>query len=280
MRQLIVESVVLALVAGAVGLVLAIWGADALVALAPANVPRLAETRTDGWVLAFTFGAALISSLLFGLAPALQVSKVDLERCALKQGGTRGSAGGAAGRIRSALVIAEIALSVVLLAGAGLLIRSFEALLDVDSGFRPERVLIARTSFPASVDEKSRARAVRFFDDLIADVRTLPGVSARNASTEGPPGTSLHDGGYWIDRLPPLEELSVTAPQAVFVVGAPGMFETLQIPMKMGRDFSTADTADALFVAVINEALAKRSFPGASPIGHLDFLRPRFRSPE
>jgi len=268
-RQLIVESVVLALVAGAAGLVLAIWGADALVALAPANVPRLAETRTDGWVLAFTFGAALISSLLFGLAPALQLSKVDLND-ALKQGGTRGSTGGAAGRIRSALVIAEIALSVVLLAGAGLLIRSFEALLDVDNGFHPERVLIARTSFPASSDEKSRARAVRFFDDLIADVRTLPGVSAA-ASTEGPPGTSMHDGGYWIDRLPPLEELSVTAPQAVFVVGAPGMFETLQVPVKMGRDLSTADTAETPFVAVINEALAKRAFPGANPMGHVIF---------
>src|SRR4029077_2303646 len=120
-RQLITESLMLALASGMVGLILAVWGADALIALAPKNVPRLGQTGIDAWVLVFTFGVSLLSSLIFGLAPALQASRVDLNN-ALKQGGTRSVLGGGAGRMRSALVIAEIALSVMLLTGAGLLI--------------------------------------------------------------------------------------------------------------------------------------------------------------
>src|SRR5262249_19935899 len=123
-RQLITESLVLAVASGVAGLLLAIWGSDALVALAPSNVPRLAEAGIDGWVLAFTLGVSVLASLLFGLAPALQASCVDLNE-ALKQGAARVVLGGRAGRMREALVVAEIALSVVLLAGAGLLIKSF-----------------------------------------------------------------------------------------------------------------------------------------------------------
>ncbi len=275
-RQLIVESLVLALGGGAAGLVLAIWGADALVALAPSNVPRLAETGTDGWVLLFTLLISVVSSVLFGLAPALQASKVDLN-VALKQGGARSVTGGGAGSIRNALVVAEIALSVVLLAGAGLLVRSFQALLSVDNGFKPEKILVAETSFPAS-GEEGRMRGVRFYNGLVADVRTIAGVSAVGTEV-ATPGSVHSNGGYWIDHLPPPSELSVHAPQAVFSVVGPGAFNALGIPLKAGRDLSDADTLEAPFAAVINEELARKSFPGQNPIGRsifcgLDSMKP------
>jgi putative ABC transport system permease protein len=268
-RQLIIESMVLAAISGVAGFILAVWGADALVALAPASVPRLAETRTDGWVLAFTLGISILSSVLFGLAPALQVSKVDLND-ALKQGGGRSVAGSGGGRIRNALVVAEIALSVVLLAGAGLLIRSFQALQNVDNGFRPEKVLVAKTSYPASTSADSRMRAVHFYEGLLDDLRHAQGISAVGASMIAP-GNVQSNGGYWVDRLPPMNELNVYAPQAVFSIVAPGTFETLGTALKSGRDFNSADVYDAPFVTLINEALAKKAFPGQDPIGRTIF---------
>ncbi|HYL77853.1 MAG TPA: ABC transporter permease [Bryobacteraceae bacterium] len=263
-RQLITESLMLALASGVVGLILAVWGADALIALAPKNVPRLAETEMDLWVLAFTFGVSLVSSLIFGLAPALQASRVDLNN-ALKQGGTRSVLGGGAGRIRSALVVAEIALSVVLLTGAGLLIRSFQALGNVDLGFKPEKILVASTSVPTS-NLKDAQRATQFYKGLLTDVASLPGVSAAGA-TAAPPGSIRSNGGYWIDHLPPREKLGLTSDQAVFTVVAPGTFQTLGIPLRIGRDFNAGDVYEAPFTAVINEELARKSFPGQDPIG-------------
>ena len=267
-RQLITESIVLAVLSGLAGLLLSIWGSSALVALAPSNVPRLAETGVDGWVLAFTFGVSVVSSLLFGLAPALQASRVDLND-ALKQGAARAVIGGAAGRMRSALVVAEIALSVMLLAGAGLLIKSFVALHNVALGYRPENVLVMRTSVPAADLEGAR-RSTRFYKSLLPEIATLPGVSAVGA-TRVPPGRVSSNGGYWIDYLPPLNQLSVTAPQAVYSVVAPGAFAALGIPLKRGRDFDDADGYEAPFTAVINEALARKAFPNQDPLGRLIF---------
>ena len=274
-RQLITESMVLAVASGIAGLLLAIWGSSALVAIAPRNIPRLAETSIDGWVLAFTFGVSVLASLLFGLAPAIQASKVDLND-SLKRGAAR-SVGGGAGRIRAALVVAEIALSVVLLAGAGLLMRSFVAMHNVALGFRPEHVLVMGASVPAS-DLESRRRAARFYRDLLAEAAALPGVSAAGA-TWSPPGHVGSWGGYWIDHLPAPEGLTVSAPQAVFSVVAPGTFATLGIPLKRGRDFNDSDIYDAPFTALINESLARRSFAGQDPIGRsiycgLDSMKP------
>jgi len=266
-RQLITESAVLAVASGLAGLLLAIWGSNALVALAPKDVPRLAETSIDAWVLVFTFAVSLAASLLFGLAPALHASRVDLND-ALKQG-ARAGAGGGAGCMRAALVVAEIALSVVLLAGAGLLIKSFIALHNVALGFLPEKVLLMGASVPAS-DLDSARRATRFYKDLLAEVAALPGVSAAGAERT-PPGTVSSFGGYWLDHLPAPEEFSVTAPQAVFSVVAPGTFAALGIPLKAGRDFHSGDTYDAPFTAVINESLARKSFAGQDPIAHTIF---------
>jgi predicted permease len=264
-RQLITESLVLAAASAAAGLLLALWGSNALVALAPANVPRLAETQIDGWVLGFTFGVSVLASLLFGLAPAIQASKVDLND-ALKQGAARSVAGGA-GRIRSGLVVAEIALSVVLLAGAGLLIKSFVALQNVALGFRPENLLVMSASVPASGSASVR-QGLRFYRDLMIEAANIPGVSAVGA-TRIPPGRGGgSNGGYWLDHTPQAQELSVSSPQAVFSIVSPGAFAALGIPLKSGRDFNDHDTEDAPPEAIINEALARKSFPGQDPIGH------------
>jgi predicted permease len=266
-RQLITESAVLALLAGALGVAMAFWGSRALVALAPADVPRLAEASIDGRVLLFALGVSLVASLLFGLAPALQVIRTDLNT-ALKQSVQRTAGGGSlADRMRQALVVAEIALSVILVAGAGLLIKSFVALQNVSLGFQTERVLVAEASVPAS-DLESARRATRFYRDLLPRVRAIPGVL--DAGAIGVPlGDTRSDGGYYIDHLP--ATFNVSAPNAVFSVVAPDTFTTAGIPLLAGRDFNEGDTYDAPFVAVINEALARQAFPNQDPIGHSIF---------
>jgi len=273
-RQLITESFVMALLAGAVGVLLALWGSRLLVALAPGDVPRLSDAGIDARVLAFAFGVSVLASLLFGLAPALQTLRVDLNK-SLKQGTARASGGSIADRMRAALVVAEIALSMMLLTAAGLLLKSFVALQNVTLGFRPERVLVMEASVPAS-DLESARRATRFYHELLPQLRSIPGVLSAGA-TRGVPGHPTSDGGYWIDHLP--AELNVSAPQAVFSVVAPGAFATLGIPLLQGRDFNDSDTYDAPFSAVINEKLARDAFPGQDPIGHmiycgLDSLNP------
>jgi putative ABC transport system permease protein len=263
-RQLITESLVLAMVSGAAGLLFAKWGSDALVALAPGNVPRLAESGIDGWVLAFTLGISLAASLLFGLAPALQVSRVDLSE-ALKLGAVRAVAGGHGGHMRGALVVVEVALSVVLLSGAGLLIRSFIALENVALGFRPEHILVMESSVPAA-DLAGARRATRLYKDLLTGLATLPGVSATGA-TRTLPGNIESSGNYYIDHLP--SAFSVTGPDAVYSVVTPGAFAVLGIPLKSGRDFNEADGYDAPFTAVVSEALVRKAFPGQDPLGRM-----------
>jgi putative ABC transport system permease protein len=263
-RQLVTESLLMALAAGAAGLVLAAWGAEALVALAPTDVPRLAEAHIDPGVLAFTFGISVLASLLFGLAPALQLSRTDLNE-ALKQSASRAVTGGGTGWIRSALVAGEVALAVILLAGAGLLIRSFSALHDVALGFRPENVLVMETSVPASEKLESVRSAARFYSTLSAEIAALPGVSAVGA-TRSLPGKAGSNGDYRVDRLPVPGETN--NPQAVFSVVTPGTFAALGIPIVRGRDFNDADQYEAPFTVIINQALARKTFPGQDPIGH------------
>jgi predicted permease len=183
----------------------------------------------------------------------------------LKQGGAGAVTGGRSGRLRSALVIAEIALSVTLLAGAGVLIKSFVALSNVALGFRPEHVLVMKTSLPISGPE-GEARARHFFKQLLSRISLLPGVSAAGA-TMAPPGNVASAGGYWVDHLP--ERLTFNPLDAVFSVVTPGTFAALGIPLKRGRDFKDRDAVDAPRTAVINETLARKAFPGQDPIGHI-----------
>ena len=267
-RQLVTESLLLALLAGILGLVLAYWGSKTLVALAPADVPRLAEVGIDRWVLAFTLGISVITSLLFGSIPALYASKVELTD-ALKQGGSRIASGGRMAGIRGALVAGEIALAVTLVCAAGLLIKSFVALQNVALGFRPENVLVMRSTVPAPAFPVGVERTRQFFKEMLARIGKLPGVLAAGA-TMAPPGYVDSTGVYFIDRVPPQSEWG-RAPSVAISVIAPGTFAALGIPVKSGRDFSDSDAPDRPFVAVVNEALARQSFRNEDPLGRTIF---------
>jgi putative ABC transport system permease protein len=263
-QQLLVEGLVLAGIAGLAGLAVAFWGTKALVAVAPGNVPRLAETGIDINVFAFTLATCVIVSVLFALPPALHASRIDVGD-PLKGGATRSVLGGRAGRLREGLVVAEIALTLVLLAGGGLLIRSLIALQHVSLGYRPEHVLVMEATMPAAGQDGRRANA--FFSGLLAEVATLPGVEAAGA-TMAPPGYVDADSGYYIDYLP--ETLDVRDSRirpAVMSVIAPGTFAALGVPITRGRDFRDSDTRQTAGVAIINEAIAREAFPGQDPIG-------------
>jgi predicted permease len=258
-RQLITESSLLALLAGVAGLALAYAGAKALVALAPGNLPRLDEIAIDRSVLAYTLGISMITSIMFGLIPALSSSKVGLSD-ALKMGGSRSVTGGGMARLRGAFVVAEIALAVVLLSGAGLLIRSFVALQNVALGFRPEKVLVMKATVPAPLPA-----ARQFFKSILPQIAAVPGVSAAGASNVLP-GHTQSIGPYYLDRMPPNANLA-SAPSTAITIAAPGVFAALGIPLKAGRDFNESDTTDRAPVAIVNESLARKSLSGENPIG-------------
>ncbi|MBV8906561.1 MAG: ABC transporter permease, partial [Acidobacteriia bacterium] len=266
-RQLVTESLLLSIVAGLLGIVLAAWGSKALVALAPAELPRMAETAIDRWVLAFTFGISVITSVLFGLVPAIYASRFELSD-ALKEGGTRLVSGRGLVRVRGALVVAEIALAVTLVSGAGLLLKSFVALNHVALGFRPENVLVMRATVPGSFQEAT-PRARQFFREMLAQIGRLPGVLAAGA-TMAPPGSIDSSGGYFIDRLPTPPDWT-KAPAVVLSIITPGTFAALGVPVKLGRDFSDSDTPERPLVAIVNEALVRQSFGNQSPLGRKIF---------
>ena len=260
-RQLITESLLLALVAGVCGIVLASWGVQALVALSPAEIIRLTEIRIDWGVLAFTLGISLATSVFFGLVPALHASKVDLIDV-VKQGGSRSVVGGRTVRTRGMLVVAEVALAVVLLTGAGLLIKSLMALRQAELGFQPENVLVIKAT-----GARARAENDVFFGQLMARLATLPGVAAVGA-TSIPPGdfSNAGTGGHFIDRIPEQRDRG-REPETVMTIVAPGSFAAFGIPLKSGRDFNDGDSADRPLVAIVNEALVRTSVAGQDPIG-------------
>ncbi|HET9358542.1 MAG TPA: ABC transporter permease, partial [Vicinamibacterales bacterium] len=257
-RQLLTESCVLAGTAGLAGLLLASVLMKGVVAFAPADLPRLDEVRMDMTVAFFAIGLSLVSTVLFGLVPALHASRLNVSD-GLKQGGSKATASKTGTRLRSTMVVAEVALSVVLLAAAGLLLRSFLTLQHQDLGFTTDRVLVAFTEHPV----KDR---IRFFADVLDRLRAVPGVSAAS-------GVALLGMGveprpprdYFIDGRP--EGRSGERAQAEFHDITGDYFRTLEIPMRAGRDFSRTDTVDGPRVAIINEALARTAFAGESPIG-------------
>jgi predicted permease len=264
-RYLLVESSIIAVLGGAAGVALASWGVEALLALAPTALPRATAIQIDGMVLTFTLALSLAVSLLCGLAPVAQTTKVDLAD-ALKQGGTRGSLSAASGRFRGGLVVFEIAVSMVLLIGAGLLIRSLSALANTDWGFNSEKLLVMQSQMGYSSLEQAQ-RVTRAYTEILREVRGVPGVIEASA-VFGVPGAYGSNGGYFLEGGPGFRELGMArTPQADFVVATPGYFKTLGIALKAGRDFSERDQYDADFVTVINEALAKRTYPGENPIG-------------
>ncbi|MGH9163480.1 MAG: ADOP family duplicated permease [Vicinamibacteraceae bacterium] len=261
--QLLTESVVLAALSATFGLGLAHLLVRALVTLSPADLPRLDEVRVDQTVMLFALGLSVASVLLFGLVPALHASRLDLSD-ALKQGGSKGAVSAGTGGARSALVVAEVALSVVLLIGAALLLRSFQVLHQVDVGFATERVLLAHTSYAQNAEEDGR-RAVAFYQDLLERVRGVPGVRDAAGASHAPLSGASTDAGYHIEGRP--EPPPGESDSAEMQVITPRYFRVLGIPLRLGRDFDARDTLGRQPVAIINEALAREAFQGQSPLG-------------
>jgi putative ABC transport system permease protein len=263
-RQLLTESVVLGTAAAVCGVWFAQVGVVALRALAPVELPRLDEARVDGLVLLFALVVAFAASVLFGLAPALQISRVRLVD-GLRQSGKGTSIGGRGAWARSSFVVAEIGLAVVLVFGAGLLARSLVALASVEMGFVTEQLLVLNTAVPVrTIAEAPRATA--FYRDVLADVRAMPGVAAAGAVTSLPTAVRSN-GSYAIGGQSTLQEAGIRLPNALFTVNTPDYFRTLRVPFKAGRDFNDGDTFEATPVAIINESLARRSFPNQDPVG-------------
>ena len=264
-RQLLTESCVLAGLAGLAGLLLASMLVQGVVALSPADLPRIDDVRMDTTVLLFALGLSLMSTALFGLVPALHASRLNLSD-ALKQGGSKATVSRASTRLRSVLVVAEVALSVILLATAGLLVRSFLALQHVDLGFTTDRVLVAYTEYAVTEDLADIRARSRFYADVLDRLRAVPGVSAASGVAYlgmGREPRAPRD--YFIQGRP--EGQPGERPQAEFHAITADYFKTLEIPVRAGRDFDRTDTPERPRVAIINETLARTGFPGESPVG-------------
>ena len=259
--QLLTESVLLALLGGVLGLLLAAIGLHALRALSPGNIPRLQDISMDGRVLAFTSAVVLLTSVLFGLAPALRSLCVNLS-ATLKEGG-RGLVTGHH-RLRTLLVVVEIALSLVLAVSAGLLIRSFARVQQIEPGFEPQSVLSMRLALfgPAYSDENRRAN---FYQELLDRVRQLPGVESAGVVSILPLAGGVSWGGIAIEGYDAAAGQS--AIQADQRIASVGYFETMRIPLIKGRFFNEQDRKDSPRVAIIDENMARAYWPNANPIG-------------
>ena len=262
-RQLVIESVLLAIVGGVFGTLLALWGVDLLLAAAPEGLPRIDEVGVNGTVLLFTAGVTALTGVLFGIFPALSAARANVSGM-LKEG-MRGSSGGVASRrARNSLVMAEMALAVVLLVGAGLLIRSFSKLIAVDPGFRAERVITFSIAAPdTKYGQYAQRRAL--VTDLIERLKRVPGSQGAAVVTGLPLSnmmmrTSAHIVGTPQERP---AERKITDVAMV----TPGYFATMGIPLVSGRDFTDHDGSGAPVVAIVNQEFVKRYFPNENPIG-------------
>jgi putative ABC transport system permease protein len=263
-RQLLTESVILALMGGALGLVLAAWGVELLVALSPGNLPRLEEVGLDARVLAFTLGVSALTGVVFGILPALSASKADVA-VSLKEGGSRGStAGRGARRLRSSLVVAEIAITAVLLAGAGLMVRSFAAVQSVDPGLRADRVLTFDFALPMTAYKEAPQRAA-FYEQLTARAAAIPGVEHAAIVDALPMTGNTNVLAFVVEGRPPLPPEKVQDAEMFSV--APGYFDVMGIPLLRGEPLTERHRADVPTVVVINETMARRYFPGEDPVG-------------
>ena len=260
-RQVLTESVVLALVGGALGVGIAVAGVRLLVAL-QRGAPRLADSHVNMPALLFTLGVSLLTGLLFGLAPALQAGRADLVP-ALKEGGRGTSGGTSRQRTRAALTVAEVALAVVLLAGSGLLMRSFAKLTAVDPGFQPSHVMAGMVSLPRARYPGIEQTRVTL-DQLLAKVRAIPGVQSATLGSDLP---ICCQGQSTISFASRPETDEGRLPLLNVAVVDPEYFETLQIPLVSGRHIETGDRTGQPLVALVSERVAKKFFAGASPIG-------------
>ncbi len=261
-RQLLTESLLLGCTGGAVGVALGAWGARGLVSLVPQgiSIPRLDQTHMDTTVLAATLGVAVLTGILFGLMPAWQAARADVNE-ALKQGG-RAGAGPRTGFVRSSLVVVETALSLVLLVGAGLMLRSFSKLLAVDPGFSPERVLTLRVPLPTAI--KETPQQVAYAGRILSAIERVPGLNSAGLITPLPLGGVEANGTFSVEGRPvPKGERQLVKLR----VASAGYFRAMGLTLLTGRVLSGTDGEGAPAVVVVNNALAQRYFPNENAIG-------------
>jgi putative ABC transport system permease protein len=262
-RQLLTESLMLASVGGALGLLLADWCCRLLIAINPDKLPRVTEIQLNSYVLGFSLAVTLLTGIIFGLMPALHASKPDLNE-SLKEGGRSATGGFAGGRSRQLLVMAEVALSLVLLIGAGLMLRSFARLLAVDPGFKPERLLTLNLNLPRA-DYGERQQQTGFYQQLLQRIERLPGVEAVGAVNSLPLTGDSDNSGLAIEGRPPAHPNE--RPHAAQRVINPDYFRALSIPLRQGRAFTASDAAGTPAVAIINYTAARRFWPNEDPLG-------------
>ncbi|MHB8525981.1 MAG: ABC transporter permease [Candidatus Acidiferrales bacterium] len=263
-RQLLAESLLMALIGGACGLVLAIWGVDALKTLLPTDTPRIKDLSIDQAVLWFTLGASILAGILFGLAPALLASRLDLS-AAMKEGGAGAQIGGASTKhnlLRRLLVVGEVALAMVLVIGATLALRSFARLRSVNLGFRPEHVLTMSIGVPPRKFPKPE-QVVAYMRQILTLTRGISGVENAGASEYPPLSGIKGESTVHTDATP----TNAPSPTTEANRATPGYFHALGVPLMAGRVFTDADTSGAPEVYVVNQAFAEKFFGRASPIG-------------
>ncbi|MGE0043731.1 MAG: ABC transporter permease [Vicinamibacterales bacterium] len=258
-RQLLVESVVLAAAGGALGLLVAAWGTAALVSLAPEDTPRLAEVAINGRALVFTMLASIGVGTLFGLAPAVSASRLQVTD-ALKDGGRTGTA---RSRLRSTLVVAEVALALMLLVGAGLMLASLQRLGDVDTGLSVDDMVVVGVPLPqARYDAKQQ---LRFYGSLLERLRANPATARAAVAFPTPFGGFGADGGYTVEGRPQPDR--VDQPVAELNSISPGYLAATGVPLLRGREFTERDGPDAAPVVLVNQTLASREWPDEDPLG-------------
>ncbi len=266
-RQLLTESVVLSVLGGILGLILAFWGVAVLKAAIPANIPRIEDISIDSGVLAFTFALSVLAGLLFGVLPALSASHTDVNE-AIKEGSGKATSGLRKRRLGGALVVGEIGVATILLVSAALLVESFVRLERVDPGFRPDGVLTAEISWPvAQGAEPDTARLVTLTHQLLDRVRTLPGVASAGITDTVPIAREGPDGGFEIDgRALPKNPHDI--PWADYRVVSTGYFESMRIPLQRGRAFAATDERENVpQVALVNQTFVQTYFPNEDPLG-------------
>ena len=277
-RQLLTESVIVALAGGVLGILIGFWGIDALRAANPGEATKYApgwyQLGINSTVLLFTLGLSLLSGIVFGLAPALQMSRPNLNH-SLKEG-TRGTTS-TSHRLRSSLVVFEVALSLMLLVGAGLLTRSFLSLIRTDPGFNPDNVLTMNLVLPGAKYKDRPARAA-FYDDLVQRVKTQPGVQSAAFVNYLPLGGSNSSDSYLVEGEP--EPAPGQEYNGRYRVATPDYFRTMEISIVRGRAFTEQDKAGAPPVVIINETLARKHWPGQDPLGRrIRFYGPLEKAP-
>lgn len=262
-RQLLAESFLLALLGGLGGLLLAWWGVDVLRALGPRNVPRLSEIEINAGICLFTFVLSIVSTVAFGLVPALQGSRPNVS-AALQQGAKGSTSGVHSQRVRAALVVSQVSLSLLLLAGAGLLIQSFLNLSATNPGFEPSRLLVLDQVVPRGKYSEPQTQR-RFYDQLLPRLAALPGVESVAGANPLPLSGNDSASSFRMAREP--ERGPGTHPDASHVVIFPRYFHTMKVPLRAGRDFDQRDIEGAPRVAIVNEAFVRRNLPTVNPIG-------------